>query len=46
MQDDVREIAATPDERESGWLIPSIRKAHERSETFGLNESIVPTTTC
>ena len=42
MQDDVREIAATHDERESGWLIPSIRKAHERSETFGLNASTRP----
>jgi len=42
MQDDIREIAVTHEERESGWLIPSIRKAHERSETFGLNATTRP----
>jgi transcriptional regulator of acetoin/glycerol metabolism len=28
--------------RESGWLTPSIQKAHERSETFGLSASMCP----
>ena len=42
MQDEIRDIAASHDERESSWLIPSIRKAHERSETFGLNASTRP----
>ena len=28
--------------RESGWLTPSIQKAHDRSETFGLNASTSP----
>ncbi|MBN3762110.1 sigma-54-dependent Fis family transcriptional regulator [Burkholderia sp. Ac-20365] len=28
--------------RESGWLTPSIQKAHERSETFGLNATMRP----
>jgi sigma-54 dependent transcriptional regulator, acetoin dehydrogenase operon transcriptional activator AcoR len=42
MQDDIRELAASHDGRENGWLIPAIRKAHERSETFGLNTSTRP----
>ncbi|VXC92783.1 Fis family GAF modulated sigma54 specific transcriptional regulator [Burkholderia sp. 8Y] len=42
MQDEIREIAASHDEWESGGLIPAIRKAHERSETFGLNASTRP----
>ncbi|SAL42418.1 Fis family GAF modulated sigma54 specific transcriptional regulator [Caballeronia peredens] len=42
MQDDIRDIAASDHERQSNWLIPSIRKAHERSETFGLNTSTCP----
>ncbi|ACC76189.1 sigma-54-dependent Fis family transcriptional regulator [Paraburkholderia phymatum] len=28
--------------RDSGWLTPSIQKAHERSETFGLSASMCP----
>ena len=28
--------------RESGWLTPSIQKAHERSETFGLSAAMRP----
>lgn len=39
---DIHDIAAFPNERQNNWLIPSIRKAHERSETFGLNASTCP----
>ncbi|WP_175943233.1 sigma-54-dependent Fis family transcriptional regulator [Caballeronia sp. BCC1704] len=42
MQDEIREIAGIPDERENGWLIPAIRNAHQRSETFGLHASTRP----
>ncbi|MDR5782160.1 sigma-54-dependent Fis family transcriptional regulator [Caballeronia sp. LZ065] len=42
MQNPICESAASQIERESGWLIPSIRKAHERSEIFGLNASTRP----
>ena len=42
MQDDIREIAISHDERVNGWLIPAIRKAHERSETFGLHAATRP----
>ncbi|BAO92111.1 sigma-54-dependent Fis family transcriptional regulator [Caballeronia cordobensis] len=42
MQDDIREITASHDDRHDAWLIPSIRKAHERSETFGLNATTRP----
>ncbi|MDR5760266.1 sigma-54-dependent Fis family transcriptional regulator [Caballeronia sp. LZ035] len=42
MQNPICESAASQGERESGWLIPSIRKAHERSEIFGLNASTRP----
>ena len=42
MRDDMSHATAPVATRESGWLTPSIQKAHERSETFGLCASSRP----
>ncbi|WP_434109986.1 sigma-54-dependent Fis family transcriptional regulator [Paraburkholderia caffeinilytica] len=42
MQDDTSHTISPLATRESGWLTPSIQKAHERSETFGLIASTRP----
>jgi transcriptional regulator of acetoin/glycerol metabolism len=42
MRNDACQITGPLANRESGWLTPSIQKAHERSETFGLNASMSP----
>jgi transcriptional regulator of acetoin/glycerol metabolism len=42
MRDGACPITGSPASRESGWLTPSIQKAHERSETFGLSASMRP----
>ncbi|KVO13832.1 Fis family transcriptional regulator [Burkholderia ubonensis] len=42
MRDDVPQAAGSPAARPAGWPAPSIQKAHERSETFGLQVSARP----
>ncbi len=42
MRDTVRPAAATLVNHERGWLTPSIEKAHERSQAFGLNATARP----
>ncbi|OUL91481.1 sigma-54-dependent Fis family transcriptional regulator [Paraburkholderia hospita] len=41
MRDDAKTTGSLTG-RESGWLTPSIQKAHERSETFGLSAAMRP----
>ena len=42
MRDDVEQAAGTRAAHPAGWPAPSIQKAHERSETFGLQVSARP----
>ncbi|KAA1011274.1 sigma-54-dependent Fis family transcriptional regulator [Paraburkholderia panacisoli] len=42
MRDDTSHASTPLTTRESGWLTPSIQKAHDRSETFGLCASTCP----
>lgn len=42
MRDDASHATSPQATRETGWLTPSIQKAHERSETFGLSASACP----
>ncbi|OJA26287.1 sigma-54-dependent Fis family transcriptional regulator [Burkholderia ubonensis] len=42
MRDDVPQAVGSPAARPAGWPAPSIQKAHERSETFGLQVSARP----
>jgi len=42
MRDDTSHASTPLATRESGWLTPSIQKAHDRSETFGLCASTRP----
>ena len=42
MRDDTSHATGSLATCETGWLTPSIQKAHERSETFGLNASACP----
>jgi transcriptional regulator of acetoin/glycerol metabolism len=42
MRDDIHHVAGPMAPRAPGWLTPSIQKAHERSENFGLNASMRP----
>jgi sigma-54 dependent transcriptional regulator, acetoin dehydrogenase operon transcriptional activator AcoR len=42
MLEPIRQNAAPTRCPEAGWLVPLIQKAHERSQTFGLNTSMRP----
>lgn len=42
MRDDVEQAAGSRAAHPAGWPAPSIQKAHERSETFGLQVSARP----
>jgi sigma-54 dependent transcriptional regulator, acetoin dehydrogenase operon transcriptional activator AcoR len=42
MLEPIRQHTATTRCPEAGWLVPSIQKAHERSQTFGLDTSMRP----
>jgi len=42
MRDDMYHAATPIATREACWLTPSIQKSHERSEVFGLSESMRP----
>ncbi|AOJ35757.1 sigma-54-dependent Fis family transcriptional regulator [Burkholderia metallica] len=42
MREDVEQAAGSPAAHPAGWPAPSIQKAHERSETFGLQVTARP----
>lgn len=42
MRDDVHPAADTRAAQAPGWPTPTIRKSHQRSETFGLQASARP----
>ena len=42
MRDAAHHGASPSMPRETGWLMPSIQRSHERSETYGLSASMRP----